>query len=152
VADPGLQNADEAAQLARLVKSGAVPPEHMNDALSALRAFDAKGAPTPPPAASPRPSADIAPFPPKPGEGDIVAAGKQIAGVGENVLSGITGGAGSLADALTGSDPGTHDWAYRPRTEGGQALQQAAGRGVAAVGHGIEDKLNLSDAARQTLN
>ena len=46
------------------------------------------------------------------------------AGVGmlENQVSGITGGIGSLADALTGSDPGTHKWAYQPRTEAGKEL------------------------------
>lgn len=41
----------------------------------------------------------------------------------EVVLSGITGGAGSLADTVTFSDPGTHDWAYRPRTASGQAAE-----------------------------
>jgi hypothetical protein len=43
-------------------------------------------------------------------------------GMSENVLSSVTGGAGSLADAMTFSDPGAHDWAYRPRTEAGSEI------------------------------
>jgi len=56
-----------------------------------------------------------------------------FAAIGENVLSGITGGAGSLADAVTGSDPGTHDWGYRPRTDEGKALSGALSKGQNAV-------------------
>lgn len=59
-------------------------------------------------------------------------------GLAENALSGVTGGAGSLADALTGSDPGTHDWAYRPRTEAGQAIAKASADEGAAVGRGYD--------------
>lgn len=47
-------------------------------------------------------------------------------GMGENALSSVTGGAGSLVDAITGSDPGTHDLAYRPRTEAGQEIARLA--------------------------
>lgn len=55
-------------------------------------------------------------------------------GAGENFLSGITGGVGSLADALTFSRPGTHDWAYRPRTEAGQAIADLAAGEASGVG------------------
>lgn len=48
------------------------------------------------------------------------------AGLAENALSGITSGAGSLADAVTLSDPGTHDWTYQPRTEAGQEIAAAS--------------------------
>ena len=51
-----------------------------------------------------------------------------FAAVGENVLSGITSGAGSLADAVTMSQPGAHDWTYQPRTTEGKALQQATSK------------------------
>lgn len=70
----------------------------------------------------------------------LVPAAKAIVGLGENVLSGVTGGVGSLADAITGSDPGTHDLAYRPRTEAGQQIAQALGVGVKKIG-------NVYDAA-----
>ena len=56
-----------------------------------------------------------------------------FAAIAENALSGVTAGAGSLADAVTGSYPGTHDWGYRPRTAEGQALGQALGKGGSAV-------------------
>jgi len=61
------------------------------------------------------------------------AAGKDVVGAGETLLSGITGGIGSLADAVTGSDPGTHDWAYRPRTDSGQQTSADLGNVVGAV-------------------
>lgn len=57
-------------------------------------------------------------------------------GMAENALSGITSGVGSLADAVTGSDPGTHDFAYRPRTEAGQAIAKASADEASAVGRG----------------
>lgn len=50
------------------------------------------------------------------------------AAIGENMLSGITGGAGSLADVVTGSEPGAHDWAYQPRTAEGKALAKVTGK------------------------
>lgn len=43
-------------------------------------------------------------------------------GMAENALSSVTGGAGSLADAVTFADPGAHDWAYQPRTEAGREI------------------------------
>jgi hypothetical protein len=48
-------------------------------------------------------------------------------GMLENELRGITGGVGSFADAVTGSPPGTHDWAYQPRTQAGQELEKEGG-------------------------
>lgn len=56
----------------------------------------------------------------------------------ENALGGITGGVGSLADALTGADPGTHDYAYRPRTEAGKAIAAASADEAAAVGRAYD--------------
>jgi hypothetical protein len=53
--------------------------------------------------------------------------------VGENALSSVGGMAGSLADAVTGADFGTHNWAYRPRTAEGQALAGVAGKAGKAV-------------------
>ena len=70
----------------------------------------------------------------------ITYAGKSIVGAGENILSGITGGAGNLADAVTGSDPGTHDWGYRPRTEAGKEIAEGMSGATNAVGKGIFDK------------
>jgi hypothetical protein len=70
-----------------------------------------------------------------------VPALKGAVGVGENLLSGITGGAGSLADALTGSYPGTHDWAYRPRTDAGKEIQKDLGSAAGAAGNIAYDKV-----------
>ena len=56
------------------------------------------------------------------------------AGLAENALSSVTAGAGSLADAVTGSDPGTHNWGYQPRTEAGQEIARGAGEEGAAIG------------------
>lgn len=71
---------------------------------------------------------------PNPNEGyNPIHALKGVVGLGETALSGITGGVGSLADAITGSDPGTHDWAYRPRTDAGQAASAGLGAVVGAV-------------------
>jgi hypothetical protein len=53
------------------------------------------------------------------------------AGLAENALSGITSGVGSLADVIHGSEPGAHDYTYRPRTEAGKALAE----GQAAAAH-----------------
>lgn len=67
-------------------------------------------------------------------------------GVGllENAASGITGGLGSVADVVTLSEPGTHDWTYRPRTEAGQEIANAAADETAALGRGY-DKLPGAD-------
>jgi hypothetical protein len=71
-------------------------------------------------------------------------------GLAENALSGVTGGVGSLADALTGSDPGTHDYAYRPRTEAGKAIAAASADEAAAVGRGYDAVVGTGPLA-QTL-
>jgi hypothetical protein len=57
-----------------------------------------------------------------------------FAGLAENALSSVTGGAGSLADAVTGSDPGAHDWAYQPRTEAGKDLAALGGEEATKAG------------------
>jgi hypothetical protein len=62
-----------------------------------------------------------------------------FAAVGENALSAVTGGAGSLADAVTGSDPGTHDWAYQPRTPEGKMLQQGVAKVVTPIAQAAND-------------
>lgn len=59
--------------------------------------------------------------------------GTYLDAIGETALSGITGAAGSLADALTGANPGTHDWAYKPTTIEGKALSNFVGRAGKAV-------------------
>lgn len=56
-----------------------------------------------------------------------------FAAIGENALSAVTGGLGSVADAVTGADPGTHDWAYQPRTPEGKQLQQVIGKVAAPI-------------------
>ena len=77
----------------------------------------------------PAPEADISdlPTPPKPSAFSQTPIGHEV-GIGENVLASATSGAGSLADALTGAPPGTHDWGYRPRTDAGKLLQAATGK------------------------
>jgi hypothetical protein len=57
------------------------------------------------------------------------------AGLLENTASSVTGGFGSLADALTGSDPGTHDYAYRPRTEAGKELASLGAEESQKISH-----------------
>lgn len=55
-------------------------------------------------------------------------------GMAENALGSFTSGVGSLADALTGSDPGAHDWAYQPRTEVGQGIARLGGEEAGKAG------------------
>jgi len=87
--------------------------------------------------------------PPMPSLAEGVIHGKKVAqivarhpfslgvGAAENALSAVTGGVGSLADAVTLSEPGTHDWAYRPRTEAGQQLAAAGAEETNAMGRGF---------------
>lgn len=72
------------------------------------------------------------------------------AGIGmlENTLSGVTGGFGSLAEAVTGSDPGSIDLAYRPRTQAGQEIARVAGNEGAAFGRGYDWLLGTGPAAQ----
>lgn len=71
-------------------------------------------------------------------------------GMAENSLGGVTGGFGSLAEALTGADPGAHDWAYRPRTEAGKEIAQGAAEEGAKIGQGY-DALAGTGPLAQTL-
>lgn len=74
------------------------------------------------------------------------------AGIGllENAASGVTGGVGSLADAVTGADPGTHDWAYRPRTEAGKEAAGLLGTEMHNIGN-TYDKVAGTGPLAQTL-
>lgn len=72
-----------------------------------------------------------------------------IPGVGENVLSGVTAGVGSLADTVTGDYPGTHDWAYRPRSESGQDLAGIQGAERKAVGDLYDRAFGTGPAASE---
>ena len=73
-----------------------------------------------------------------------------LPGMLENVVSGITGGVGSLGEALTGADPGTYDTAYRPRTEAGQELAALGGQEARKVG-GVYDSVAGTGPLAQTL-
>ena len=109
---PTIDSPDEAQSVARLIQGGQITGAARDTALQALRDFDTKQST------------------PQTGAQHFAAAlniGKQhpfTAGIGmlENAWSGIAGGAGSLADAVTLSDPGTHNWAYRPQTDAGQQI------------------------------
>lgn len=71
--------------------------------------------------------------------------------VGEAGLSSLSGGVASLADAVTGSDPGAHsNWIYKPRTASGQSLVAATGAVENMVGKGY-DKLAGTGPLAQTL-
>ncbi len=141
VADPNFQalapDAQESARNAYFQQN--VLPNIPQDAnASAIRLkFDQdtvqilkQAAPAPPPTATQH-GADVT---------GAFASHPFTAGIGlaENALSGITGGVGNLADAVTLSQPGTHDWAYRPRTEAGQQIANASGQEAAAIGRGYD--------------
>jgi hypothetical protein len=68
-------------------------------------------------------------------------------GLGENALSGITAGAGSLADAVTGSAPGVHAWGYRPRTEAGKELAAGAAEEGANIGRNYDAQFGTGPLA-----
>jgi hypothetical protein len=89
--------------------------------------------------------------PPVTGESPLEYAGESLVGGAENIWSGITGGAGSLADAVTGSDPGTHNWAYRPRTQAGQEIAQGSSKLLSQAGNKVADVTGMSQALRDTL-
>lgn len=74
------------------------------------------------------------------------------AGVGmlENLASGVTGGLGAVADAVTGADPGAHDWAYQPRTVAGQEAAGLQGQEMVNVGR-IYDKVAGTGPLAETL-
>lgn len=59
-------------------------------------------------------------------------------GMLENALSAVTGGVGAVADAVTLEDPGSHDWAYRPRTQAGQEIANLQGQEMTKVGQAYD--------------
>ena len=69
-------------------------------------------------------------------------------GFGENALSAVTGGVGSLGEVLTGKEPGTYDTAYQPRTEAGKAIQKLAGEESAEVGRRYDQAFGTGPAAQ----
>lgn len=91
--------------------------------------------------------APAAPAPPPQSGSDLASAqaGSLLrhpftTGIGalENAVSAVTGGAGAVADAVTGSDPGTHNWAYQPRTQAGQEQAQIQQGAAAGIGRGYD--------------
>lgn len=58
-----------------------------------------------------------------------------LPGMIENGFAGLTSQVGSLADAVTMADPGTHDWTYRPRTQAGQELSSVGSRAGVSIGN-----------------
>ncbi len=89
-----------------------------------------------------KPAAPIAPQEPRTGfqhTNDLLGTlGRHpfSAGIGlaENGLSSVTGGFGSLAEAVMGKDPGTFDTAYRPRTEVGREIAGLGGEEMGRIG------------------
>jgi hypothetical protein len=83
----------------------------------------------------------------------------RLVGAGENVLSQAGGMAGHIADTLTGSDPGAHDWSYKPQTAAGKDMQQDAGTlatgagrlAMKAIGPAVKAAGGDPEAARDTL-
>jgi hypothetical protein len=88
------------------------------------------------------------------GFGRLLAEHPFSTGVGfaENALSGITSGVGSLAEAVTGSDPGTYSqsFAYEPRTQAGQRIAELSGNESAQMGR-IYDRVAGTGPLAQTL-
>jgi len=145
---PQIESPDEAKSVARLIQSGQLAGSARDTAMQALRDFDAAQTASPPAAPRPAPTATQH-------ASDVLGIIKQhplTTGVGmlENALSGVTGGAGSLADAVTGAQPGEHDWAYRPRTAAGQSIANAGADEAAAIGRGY-DKVAGTGPLAQTL-
>jgi hypothetical protein len=69
--------------------------------------------------------------------------------VGESGLSSITGGAASLADAVTFSPPGTHsNWVYQPRSQPGQSEAAAAGKVASAVSDKYDQQFGTGPLAQ----
>ena len=72
-----------------------------------------------------------------------------VPGLLENSISGITSGVGSLADALTGSQPGAHDWGYRPRTEAGKEIAGIGGQETHEIGQLYDRAFGTGPAATE---
>lgn len=68
-------------------------------------------------------------------------------GMAENALSGITGGVGQLVDAVTLSQPGTHNWAYQPRTAAGQEWAHVGGQESDAISHAYDELFGTGNLA-----
>jgi len=70
----------------------------------------------------------------------------------ENAVSGVTGGVGSLVEAVTGSDPGTYSekLAYRPRTEAGSQIAELGGEEAAKIGS-VYDQVAGTGPLAQTI-
>jgi len=73
-------------------------------------------------------------------------------GMLENAVSGVTGGVGSLVEAVTGSDPGTYSekLAYRPRTEAGSQIAELGGEEAAKIGS-VYDQVAGTGPLAQTI-
>lgn len=82
------------------------------------------------------------------------SASNMLLGAPEVLLSGVTGGLGTLADVATLADPGSHDWMYQPRSGVGQAAQEqiatVANPLLSAIGSGY-DKVAGTGPLAQTL-
>jgi len=67
---------------------------------------------------------------------DVLKQHPFTAGIGmaENALSSTTSGIGNVLDAVTMSQPGTHDVTYRPRTAAGQQIAELGGEESANIG------------------
>lgn len=75
--------------------------------------------------------------------------------VGDQALTAVTGGAASLADALTFKDPGSHSsWIHKPVTEEGQGLAGAESTALKPVGDAVSkgyDKVAGTGPLAQTI-
>lgn len=104
-------------------------PDQMDPALGArLRAFQSNYKPPPAPETTGGAIKKAA---------DIVGSNTPGIPALENIVSGITGGIGSLLDTVTGAQPGTHNIAYQPRTTAGKAMQADVGAATAPVLGGV---------------
>lgn len=70
------------------------------------------------------------------------------AGIAENAFSGITSGVGSLADVVTGAQPGAHDFTYQPRTEAGKQIAAAGSEESANIGQGYDEAFGTGPLAQ----
>lgn len=147
-ADPNYQSlAPEAQETARAAyfQQNVLPNIPKDADAAAIRAqFDQQTRPTQSPPSVPSAPEPVTQAIPTAAQhaGSVLDIAKQhpftsTLGLAENALSGVTGGVGSLADAVTGSLPGTHDFAYQPRTEAGKAFAQAGADESAAIGRGF---------------
>lgn len=71
-----------------------------------------------------------------------------MTGLAENALSGVTGGVGNLVDAVTMSEPGTHDYTYQPRTEAGKEFAEAGGEESGKVGQSYDTAFGTGPLAQ----